>query len=62
MNPLFATVLALGFLALWMRHDTLRERFAASPFYVHAAALVLIAMIIQRWGATSTAPFVYSRF
>jgi D-alanyl-lipoteichoic acid acyltransferase DltB (MBOAT superfamily) len=61
-TPLFAIVLALGFLALWMRHDTLRERFATSPFYVHAAVLVLIAMAIQRWGATATAPFVYSRF
>jgi D-alanyl-lipoteichoic acid acyltransferase DltB (MBOAT superfamily) len=61
-TAMFATVLALGVVALWMRHDTFRERFAASPFYVHAAALVLIAMIIQRWGATSTAPFVYSRF
>jgi D-alanyl-lipoteichoic acid acyltransferase DltB (MBOAT superfamily) len=61
-TPLFTIVLMLGFLALWVRQEPLRDRFAASPFYVHAAALVLIAMAIQRWGAASTAPFVYSRF
>jgi D-alanyl-lipoteichoic acid acyltransferase DltB (MBOAT superfamily) len=61
-TPLFGAVLITGFAALWMRSEALRDRFAASPFYVHAAVLVLIAMVIQRWGATATAPFVYSRF
>jgi len=61
-TALFPLVLALGFVALWMRHEAIRDRFAASPFYVHAAVLVLIAMAIERWGATASAPFVYSRF
>jgi D-alanyl-lipoteichoic acid acyltransferase DltB (MBOAT superfamily) len=61
-TPLFALMLAAAFLALWLRHEHLADRFAASPFYVHAAALLLIAMAIERMGATSNAPFVYSRF
>jgi D-alanyl-lipoteichoic acid acyltransferase DltB (MBOAT superfamily) len=61
-TTLFTLVLTVGFLAMWLRYESLRDRFAASPFYVHAAILVLIAMAIQRWGATATAPFVYSRF
>jgi len=38
------------------------ERFAASPFYVHAAALVLVALALQSLGGRGAAPFVYSRF
>jgi alginate O-acetyltransferase complex protein AlgI len=61
-TALFAVVLALGFVALWMRNEGLRDRFAGSPFYVHAAVLVVIAMAVQKWGASASAPFVYSRF
>ncbi len=38
------------------------EAFAASPFYVHAAALALVAVAIQLLGGRGNAPFVYSRF
>jgi alginate O-acetyltransferase complex protein AlgI len=35
---------------------------ARSPFYLHAAALVLVAVAIQLLGGRANAPFVYSRF
>ncbi|HEY2015210.1 MAG TPA: MBOAT family O-acyltransferase, partial [Bryobacteraceae bacterium] len=38
------------------------ETFAASPFYVHAAGLLLVAVAIQFLGGRGNAPFVYSRF
>jgi hypothetical protein len=38
------------------------EGFAQSPFYVHAAAMVLVAVAIQLLGGRGSAPFVYSRF
>jgi D-alanyl-lipoteichoic acid acyltransferase DltB (MBOAT superfamily) len=38
------------------------ERFAASPVYVHAAALALVAAAVRYFGGAGTAPFVYSRF
>ena len=62
---LFACVLAASALALFARKQwstAAMERFAASPFYVHAAALALIAFAIQRLGGGGNAPFVYSRF
>jgi hypothetical protein len=38
------------------------EGFAGSPFYVHAAVLLLVAVAIQFLGGRAAAPFVYSRF
>jgi alginate O-acetyltransferase complex protein AlgI len=38
------------------------ELFANSPFYVHAAALALVAIALQLLGGRGSAPFVYSRF
>ena len=38
------------------------EAFADCPFYVHAAALLAIAVAIQFLGGRGNAPFVYSRF
>ncbi|MEO8369101.1 MAG: MBOAT family O-acyltransferase [Candidatus Solibacter sp.] len=38
------------------------ERFAACPFYVHAAALTAVAVILHYAGAGGNAAFVYSRF
>ena len=38
------------------------ELFANSPFYVHAAALALVAIALQLLGGHGSAPFVYSRF
>jgi len=45
-----------------VRGETRMERFAASPFYVHAAALVLVALALESLGGRGAAPFVYSRF
>jgi len=38
------------------------DGFARCPFYVHAAALVAVAVAIQLLGGVGNAPFVYSRF
>jgi D-alanyl-lipoteichoic acid acyltransferase DltB (MBOAT superfamily) len=38
------------------------ESFAASPFYVHAAALLGVAVAIQLLGGRGNVAFVYSRF
>jgi alginate O-acetyltransferase complex protein AlgI len=38
------------------------DLFANSPFYVHAAALALVAIALQLLGGRGSAPFVYSRF
>ena len=38
------------------------DGFAQCPFYVHAAALVAVAVTIQLLGGHGNAPFVYSRF
>jgi D-alanyl-lipoteichoic acid acyltransferase DltB (MBOAT superfamily) len=62
---IFIAVTLLALTALFTRkqwYGVAMERFAAGPFYVHAVALVLIAMAMQRWGAAGNAPFVYSRF
>ncbi len=38
------------------------ERFAASPAWLHAAALALVALALRYFGGGGSAPFVYSRF
>ncbi|SPE40751.1 Membrane bound O-acyl transferase, MBOAT family protein [Candidatus Sulfopaludibacter sp. SbA3] len=38
------------------------DAFALRPFYVHAAALLMVAAAIQLLGGQASAPFVYSRF
>jgi alginate O-acetyltransferase complex protein AlgI len=38
------------------------DLFANRPFYVHAAALALVAVALQLLGGRGSAPFVYSRF
>jgi D-alanyl-lipoteichoic acid acyltransferase DltB (MBOAT superfamily) len=38
------------------------DLFANSPFYVHAAALALVAVALQLLGGRGSTPFVYSRF
>jgi alginate O-acetyltransferase complex protein AlgI len=38
------------------------DLFANSPFYVHAAALALVAIALQLLGGRASTPFVYSRF
>jgi alginate O-acetyltransferase complex protein AlgI len=60
-----ALVLVLAAAALFVKktwYARAMETFAESPFYVHAAALVLVAVAIQLLGGRGSAPFVYSRF
>jgi D-alanyl-lipoteichoic acid acyltransferase DltB (MBOAT superfamily) len=64
-SPGFAAVLLVAAAAMfvgkqWYGHAI--DGFARCPFYVHAAALVAIALTIQFLGGRGNAPFVYSRF
>ena len=62
---LLAVVLVLSAAVLFTKKSwyvSAMESFAASPFYVHAAALVLVAVAIQLLGGRGDTPFVYSRF
>jgi D-alanyl-lipoteichoic acid acyltransferase DltB (MBOAT superfamily) len=64
-TPQFTAVLVLGaatFFAPKQWYSAAMERFAASPFYVHAAALALVAVTLRYFGGSGSAPFVYSRF
>jgi D-alanyl-lipoteichoic acid acyltransferase DltB (MBOAT superfamily) len=58
------TILASAALLLVGKKWTARieESFTQLPFYVHAAALVLVAFAIWRLGGRADTPFVYSRF
>ncbi len=63
--PLFAVTLLGGAAAMFLRkqwYTAAMERFAASPFYVHATALVLVALALESLGGRGSTPFVYSRF
>jgi len=63
--PLLGLTLLIGAAALFVRkqwYAWAMERFADRPFYVHAAALVLVALVLQSLGGRGAAPFVYSRF
>ena len=60
-----STVLRLAAAALFVRtrwYTRAMEGFAGSPFYVHAAVLLLLVVAIQLLGGRAAAPFVYSRF
>ena len=64
-SPLLLAVLALAAAALFVPKEwyaRAMDRFAASPFYVHAAALLLVAAAIQLLGGRGSVAFVYSRF
>lgn len=64
-TALFALVLLLAVAAIFVKkawYARAMEGFAESPFYVHAAALVLVAVAIQFLGGRGGTPFVYSRF
>ena len=43
-------------------HARAMERFAASPFYVHAGVLAAVVLVLRYFGASGNAAFVYSRF
>jgi alginate O-acetyltransferase complex protein AlgI len=64
-SALFAAVLLIAAAALFTGRKWYAraiDGFAAAPFYVHAAALALVAIAIQSLGSNGSAPFVYSRF
>jgi D-alanyl-lipoteichoic acid acyltransferase DltB (MBOAT superfamily) len=64
-TPLLAGVLVLGAAAMFVRktwYQSAMDGFARTPFYVHGAALALVAVAIQFWGGHGSVPFVYSRF
>jgi hypothetical protein len=61
--PQFAATMLAGVAALFVRkqwYAAAMERFAATPFYVHAAALLLVAFALQSLGGRGSTPFVYS--
>ena len=43
-------------------YERAMNRFAASPFYVHAVALLAVVAAIQLLGGRGNVAFVYSRF
>ena len=64
-TPVFAAAMVLAaatFFAPKTWYSKAMERFAACPFYVHAAALALVAVTLRYFGGSASAPFVYSRF
>ena len=64
-TPLLAAALVCGAAVFFVPktwYSAAMERFAVCPFYVHAAALALVAVTLRYFGGTGAAPFVYSRF
>ena len=64
-TPLFAAAMALAAATFFVPkpwYSAAMERFAGSPFYVHAAALALVVVTLRYLGGSGSAPFVYSRF
>jgi Predicted membrane protein involved in D-alanine export len=53
-------VLAHYFPLKW--HGWLIDRFAATPFYAQALALMLLAVALQYVSASGVAPFIYTKF
>jgi alginate O-acetyltransferase complex protein AlgI len=43
-------------------YDRSLALYSQSPFYAQAAAMALVVVAIQYFGATATAPFIYNRF
>jgi alginate O-acetyltransferase complex protein AlgI len=63
--PLLIAALLLGAAGILVRKDwyaRAMDTFAAAPFYVHAAALVIVGVVLQTLGGRGNVPFVYSRF
>jgi hypothetical protein len=64
-TPLLALALVIAICGMCVRKEwyaRAMEKFANCPFYVHAAAMLLVAFAIQQLGGRGNAPFVYSRF
>ena len=63
--PTLALVMLIGAAAMLARkqwYEAAMERFAASPFYIHAAAITGVALTVHWLGGRGNVPFVYSRF
>jgi len=58
------TIVAAAALLLVAKNwaSRIEESFSQAPFYVHAAALVLVTLAVWKIGGRADAPFVYSRF
>ena len=64
-GPRLATVLAIAVVAHYFPlkwHGWVVDRFAATPFYAQAVALMLLAVALQYVSATGVAPFIYTKF
>jgi len=64
-TPLLAGALLLAAATMFVRkawYAWAMEGFAATPFYVHALALALVAVTVQSLGGRGGVPFIYSRF
>ena len=60
-----AIVLAIAVVAHYFPlkwHGWVVDRFAATPFYAQAAALMLLAVALQYVSASGVAPFIYTKF
>ena len=60
-----AVILAIAIAAHSMPkawYERTRELFAATPFYVQAATLMLLAIAVHYIASTGAAPFIYTRF
>jgi alginate O-acetyltransferase complex protein AlgI len=60
-----AFILLLGLAAHYAPrklYDKARETYAATPFYVQAAAMVLLVLALHYLAATGATPFIYTRF
>src|SRR6185369_3944381 len=64
-SALFAATMLAGAVTFFVPktwYTAALERFAASPFYLHAAALLAVAATLRYFGSSGGAAFVYSRF
>ena len=64
-TALFAAAMLLGAATFFVPkpwYTAALEGFAEWPFYVHAAALVAVAVTLHYFGSSGNAAFVYSRF
>jgi alginate O-acetyltransferase complex protein AlgI len=60
-----AMVLTIALLAHYFPikwHSWVMDRFAATPFYAQALALMLLAVALQYVSASGVAPFIYTKF
>jgi D-alanyl-lipoteichoic acid acyltransferase DltB (MBOAT superfamily) len=64
-SPALVAALLIGAAAFAVRkqwYAWVEDRFARSPFWVHTAALLAVALAVRFLGGRGNVPFVYSRF